>query len=86
MEGKAYPHKGDINIGNDVWIGYNASIMAGVSIGDGAIIATNATVIKTVEPYSIVGGSPAVEIKKRFAKEKIEALLQLRWWPTEQHW
>ena len=83
MEGKAYPQKGDINIGNDVWIGYNATIMAGVTIGDGAIIATNATVIKNVEPYSIVGGNPAMEIKKRFTGEKIKALLQLKWWDWE---
>jgi len=62
MEGKSYPQKGDIHIGNDVWIGYNATIMAGVRIGDGAIIATNSTVIKNVEPYSIVGGNPAQEI------------------------
>lgn len=64
MEGKIYPQKGNINIGNDVWIGYNATIMAGVTIGDGAIIATNATVIKDVAPYSIVGGNPAREIKE----------------------
>ncbi|BFP39624.1 Vat family streptogramin A O-acetyltransferase [Flavobacteriaceae bacterium GF1] len=80
MEGKTYPKKGDINIGNDVWIGYNATIMAGVTIGDGAIIATNATVIKDVEPYSIVGGNPAREIKKRFSKEVITKLLELEWW------
>lgn len=80
MEGKQYPQKGDIVIGNDVWIGYSATIMAGVTIGDGAIIATNSTVIKDVEPYSIVGGNPAVEIKKRFSKEIIERLLHLKWW------
>lgn len=80
MDGKTYPHKGDINVGNDVWIGYNATIMAGVTIGDGAIIATNATVIKDVAPYSIVGGNPAAEIKKRFSEEQIEKLLQLKWW------
>lgn len=80
MEGKSYPKKGDINIGNDVWIGYNATIMAGVNIGDGAIIATNSTVIKDVEPYSIVGGNPAKEIKKRFSKEVITKLLELQWW------
>lgn len=80
MGGKAYPQKGDINIGNDVWIGYNATIMAGVTIGDGAIVATNAMVIKDVEPYSIVGGNPAKEIKKRFPEETIEELLQLKWW------
>ncbi|WP_304236627.1 CatB-related O-acetyltransferase [Jiulongibacter sediminis] len=80
MEGKSYPKKGNINIGNDVWIGYNATIMAGVTIGDGAIIATNSTVVKDVEPYSIVGGNPAKEIKKRFSKEVISKLLELQWW------
>jgi virginiamycin A acetyltransferase len=80
MDGKSYPQKGDINIGNDVWIGYKATIMAGVTIGDGAIIATNATVIKDVEPYSIVGGNPAKEIKKRFSKDIISKLLELKWW------
>jgi virginiamycin A acetyltransferase len=80
MEGKHYPKKGDILIGNDVWIGYNATIMAGVTIGDGAIIATNATVIKDVEPYTIVGGNPATLIKKRFSDDVIEKLLKLKWW------
>jgi virginiamycin A acetyltransferase len=80
MDGKNYPQKGDINIGNDVWIGYNATIMAGVTIGDGAIIATNSTVIKDVEPYSIVGGNPANEIKKRFSDVTIARLLELKWW------
>jgi len=80
MDGKQYPRKGDITIGNDVWIGYNATIMAGVIVGDGAIIAANSTVIKDVEPYSIVGGNPAVEIKKRFSNDVIERLLKLKWW------
>lgn len=80
MDGKNYPKKGNINIGNDVWIGYNATIMAGVTIGDGAIIAANSTVIKDVEPYSIVGGNPAKEIKRRFSKEVISKLLELKWW------
>jgi virginiamycin A acetyltransferase len=80
MEGKAYPNKGDTIIGNDVWIGYNAIIMAGVKVGDGAIIATNSTVTKDVEPYSIVGGNPAREIRKRFSDDEIEKLLALRWW------
>jgi virginiamycin A acetyltransferase len=83
MEGKSYPQKGNIEIGNDVWIGYNATIMAGVKIGDGAIIATNSTVVKDVAPYSIVGGNPAQEIKKRFSTEKIEKLLELEWWNWE---
>ena len=80
MEGKAYPNKGNIEIGNDVWIGYNATIMAGVKIGDGAIIATNSTVVSDVEPYSIVGGNPAKEIKKRFSPDVISRLLKLQWW------
>ena len=80
MDGKEYPQKGDINIGNDVWIGYNATIMAGVTIGDGAIIATNSTVVKDVAPYSIVGGNPAKEIKKRFSDQDIEKLLKIQWW------
>ena len=80
MEGKAYPNKGNIEIGNDVWIGYNATIMAGVKIGDGAIIATNSTVVSDVEPYTIVGGNPAREIKKRFSPEIVERLLKLQWW------
>lgn len=80
MKGKEYPKKGDILIGNDVWIGYNVTIMAGVTIGDGAIIATNSTVTKDVAPYSIVGGNPATEIKKRFSEEKISQLLRLKWW------
>jgi len=83
MDGKQYPKKGDITIGNDVWIGFNATIMAGVTIGDGAIIATNSTVIKDVEPYSIVGGNPAIEIKKRFPQDTIKQLLQVKWWDWE---
>lgn len=80
MEGKNYPNKGDITIGNDVWIGYNATIMAGVSVGDGTIIAANSLVVKDVEPYSIVVGNPASFIKKRFPDEIIKKLLQLKWW------
>jgi virginiamycin A acetyltransferase len=83
MNGKQYPKKGDINIGNDVWIGYNATIMAGVTVGDGAIIATNSIVIKDVAPYTIVGGNPATEIKKRFSDDIIERLLKLQWWNWE---
>lgn len=80
MDGKSYPSKGDTIIGNDVWIGYNATIMTGVTIGDGAVIATNSTVTKDVEPYSVVGGNPAKLIRKRFSEEQIEILLQLKWW------
>jgi len=80
MEGKSYPFKGNTVVGNDVWIGYNATIMGGVTIGDGAIIAANATVVKDVAPYSIVGGNPAKEIRKRFCEEEIKKLLELKWW------
>jgi virginiamycin A acetyltransferase len=80
MEGKTYPTKGDTVIGNDVWIGYNATIMPGITIGDGAIIASNATVTNNVAAYSVVGGNPAKVIKKRFTAEQIEKLLQLQWW------
>jgi virginiamycin A acetyltransferase len=80
MEGKEYPDKGDIVIGNDVWIGYNSTIMSGVKIGDGAIIAANSTIVKDVLPYTIVGGNPAQLIKKRFSDETIEKLLELKWW------
>lgn len=76
----AWDNKGDIVIGNDVWIGYDAVIMAGVTIGDGAIIGTRAVVTKDVEPYSIVGGVPAKEIRKRFAPDVIKRLLELQWW------
>jgi len=80
MDGKTYPQKGDIVIGNDVWIGYQATIMAGVKIGDGAIIGANSTVVKDVAPYTIVGGNPAKPIKQRFSEDIIERLLKLRWW------
>jgi virginiamycin A acetyltransferase len=77
------PFKGDTVIGNDVWIGQNVTIMPGVKIGDGAIIATNSTITKDVEPYAIVGGNPAKLIKKRFSDEKIRLLLEIKWWNWE---
>ncbi len=83
MEGREYPVKGDTVIGHDVWIGHNATIMAGIEIGNGAIIAANATVVKDVEPYSIVGGNPAREIRKRFPDKEIEQLQELKWWNWE---
>ena len=76
----AWDNKGDIVIGNAVWIGYEAVIMAGVHIGDGAIIAARAVVTKDVPPYTIVGGTPAKEIRKRFDAEVIQQLLMLKWW------
>lgn len=76
----AWDNRGDIVIGNDVWIGYEAVIMSGVTIGDGAIIGARAVVTKDVAPYTVVGGVPAKEIKKRFPKEIVEKLLRLKWW------
>ena len=76
----AWDNKGNIVIGNDVWIGYEAVIMAGVHIGDGAIVAARAVVTKDVPPYTIVGGTPAKEIRKRFDAEVIEQLLIQKWW------
>lgn len=76
----AWDNKGDIVIGNDVWIGYEAVVLAGVTIGDGAIIGTRAVVTKDVPPYTIVGGVPAKPIKKRFPEEVISALLDIQWW------
>ena len=76
----AWDNKGDIVIGNDVWIGYEAVIMAGVHIGDGAIVGTRAVVTKDVPPYTIVGGVPAKEIRKRFSSDMIEQMQVLEWW------
>lgn len=76
----AWDNKGDIVIGNDVWIGLEAVILAGVKIGDGAIIGTRAVVTKDVPPYSIVCGIPAKVIRKRYSPDIIEQLLSLRWW------
>lgn len=82
----AWDRKGDIIIGNDVWIGYEAVIMSGVTIGDGAIIGARSVVTKDIPPYTIVGGVPARQIRRRFSDEIIAALLDLKWWdwPTEK--
>ena len=76
----SWDNKGDIVIGNDVWIGYEAIILAGVTIGDGAILGARAVVTKDIPPYTIVGGTPARPIRKRFSEEDIDRLLQLNWW------
>ena len=76
----SWDNKGDIVIGNDVWIGYEAVIMAGVTIGDGAIIGARAVVTKDVPPYMVAGGIPAKPIKKRYPEETIAALSELKWW------
>ena len=80
----AWDNKGDIVIGNDVWIGYEAVILSGVTIGDGAIIGTRAVVTKDVPPYTIVGGVPAKPIRRRFDDETIAELLRLRWWDWDK--
>ena len=71
---------GDTVIGNDVWIGSEAIIMPGVTIGDGAVIGTRALVTRDVPPYAIVGGNPARVIRKRFEEPRIDLLLEMRWW------
>lgn len=76
----AWDNKGDIVIGNDVWIGYEALVLAGVHIGDGAIIGARALVTKDVPPYTVVGGTPAKQIKKRFDDATVAKLQELKWW------
>ncbi len=80
----SWDNKGDIVIGNDVWIGYEAIILSGVTIGDGAIIGTRAVVTKDVAPYTIVGGVPAKPIKKRFPEETILTLQKMKWWDWDK--
>lgn len=80
----AWDNKGDIVIGNDVWIGYEAVILSGVTIGDGAIIGTRAVVTKDIPPYTIVGGVPAKMIRKRYSDEIISELLRIKWWNWEK--
>lgn len=83
MAVKSYPSKGNTVIGNEVWIGYNATIMPGVQVGNRAIIGANATVTRNVAPYSVVGGNPARELKKRFPEERIREFLELKWWDRD---
>ncbi len=77
---KELPYKGNTVIGNDVWIGYEAVIMPGVQVGDGAIIAAKSVVVNDVAPYTIFGGNPAKRIRQRFDDEVIKALLEVAWW------
>lgn len=74
------PYKGNTVIGNDVWIGYQAVIMPGVQVGDGAIIAAKSVVTRDVAPYTIVGGNPAQCIRQRFDDEVIQRLVEVAWW------
>ncbi|MFA6486575.1 MAG: Vat family streptogramin A O-acetyltransferase [Candidatus Magasanikbacteria bacterium] len=74
------PYKGDTVVGNDVWIGYESLIMPGIKIGEGAIIASRSVVTANVPPYTVVGGNPAKEIRKRFSEDIIVRLLKIAWW------
>jgi virginiamycin A acetyltransferase len=80
------PYKGDTVIGNDVWVGYDALVMPGVKVGDGAIVAARSVVTKDVPPYSVVGGNPARVVKPRFPDAVVAGLLAIRWWdwPVER--
>lgn len=81
IEGEADPNvRGDTIVGNDVWFGYDALIMPGVTVGDGAIIATRSVVTKDVPPYAVVAGNPAKVVKMRFDPRTIERLLAIKWW------
>jgi acetyltransferase-like isoleucine patch superfamily enzyme len=73
-------------VGNDVWIGYRAIILDGISVGDGAIVAAGAVVTRNVEPYSIVAGVPAKRLRYRFSPETIEELLKIKWWDRDIAW
>lgn len=75
-----------VKIGNDVWIGARATILEGVTIGDGAIVAAGAIVTKDIPPYAIVGGVPAKIIRYRFNEERIQKLLKIKWWEKGQTW
>ena len=77
---EAWDNRGDIVVGNDVWIGYEAVVLSGVHIGDGAIVGARAVVTKDVPPYTVVGGVPAKPIKRRFDEETVQRLLTARWW------
>lgn len=75
--------KGDVVIGNDVWIGYKATILSGVTIGDGSVVGAHSLVTKDVPPYTIVAGNPAKIVRKRFDEQTIERLLRVAWWNWE---
>ena len=72
--------KGDVIIGNDVWIGLGAKILSGVTIGDGAVVGAFTVVSRDVRPYAIVVGNPAREVRRRFSDEQVEKLLRIQWW------
>ena len=80
------PFKGDTVVGSDVWLGRECTVMPGVKIGDGAIVAAYSVVTRNVDPYTVVGGNPARLLKHRFDAELTGLLLQFRWWdlPVQQ--
>lgn len=80
----AFELAGDTVIGNDVWIGTEAMVMPGITIGDGAVIGSRALITKDVEPYTIMGGNPAKSIKKRFSEHHIDLLLEMKWWEWDE--
>ncbi len=84
------PFKGDIVVGNDVWLGRNSVVLPGSRIGDGAIVAAHSVVSGVVEPYMLVGGNPARKIRRRFDEELTGLLLAARWWDADPeellHW
>lgn len=84
LEGKSkdgHPKsKGDVIIGNDVWIGYGTTILSGITIGDGAVIGAESLVTSNIEPYTIAAGNPCTPIRKRFSEEQIKKLLEIKWW------
>lgn len=86
FNGAGHPSSnGDVIIGNDIWIGANVTIMSGVKIGDGAVIAANSHIVKNVPPYTIVGGNPGRVIRLRFSEEQVQELLKIKWWDWEDH-
>ena len=80
----AWDNRGDIVIGNDVWIGFEAVVLSGLTIGDGAIVGARSVVTRDVPPYTIVGGAPARPIRRRFDDETIAALERIRWWDWDE--
>ena len=81
---KGHPvSKGDVVIGNDVWLGGSCVILSGVTIGDGAVVGTNSVVTKNIGPYEVYVGNPARFIKKRFSDSDISKLLEMKWWDWE---
>lgn len=79
-----FPERGDTVIGNDVWIGYDALIMPGVTVGDGAIVGSRAVVTRNVPPYAVVAGNPARVVRKRYSDKEVEVLLSIRWWDWDR--